>query len=78
MTATMSPPVAQPDAPVLSDEVLVRCYERAAQYDRDNTFFAEDFQELRDAGYLTLPVPRELGGRGMTLAEVAREQRRLA
>jgi len=74
----MSPPVAQPDAPVLSDEVLVRCYERAAQYDRDNTFFAEDFQELRDAGYLTLPVPRELGGRGMTLAEVAREQRRLA
>lgn len=64
--------------PVLTDEILIRCHERAPRYDRDNTFFVEDFQELQDAGYLLLPVPTELGGRGMSLAEVAREQRRLA
>ena len=63
---------------VLTDDILVRCYERAPRYDQENEFFADDFEELRDAGYLLLPVPTELGGRGMTLAEVAREQRRLA
>ncbi|HUF25833.1 MAG TPA: acyl-CoA dehydrogenase family protein [Gemmatimonadaceae bacterium] len=62
---------------VLSDELLGRCQERAPGYDRDNRFFEEDFAELRDAGYLTIAVPRELGGRGFTLAEVCREQRRL-
>jgi alkylation response protein AidB-like acyl-CoA dehydrogenase len=62
---------------VLTDEILIRCHERSAGYDQDNAFFAEDFQELQEAGYLTLPIPQELGGRGFTLAEVAREQRRL-
>jgi alkylation response protein AidB-like acyl-CoA dehydrogenase len=62
---------------VLTDDILIRCQERSAGYDQDNTFFTEDFQELQDAGYLTMPIPTELGGRGMTLAEVAREQRRL-
>jgi alkylation response protein AidB-like acyl-CoA dehydrogenase len=64
--------------PVLTDDILVRCHERAPRYDEKNAFFDEDFQELREAGYLLLPVPTELGGRGLTLAEVAREQRRLA
>ena len=63
---------------VLTDDILVRCHERAPRYDQENAFFDEDFSELRDAGYLLLPVPTELGGGGMTLAEVAREQRRLA
>jgi alkylation response protein AidB-like acyl-CoA dehydrogenase len=67
----------QPET-VLTDEILVRCLERAPRYDEENSFFADDFQELRDAGYLLLPVPTEFGGRGMTLAEVMREQRRLA
>ena len=65
-------------SPALTDEVLVRCYERAPRYDRENSFFTEDFQELRDSGYLLLPVPAELGGHGLTLAEVVQEQRRLA
>jgi alkylation response protein AidB-like acyl-CoA dehydrogenase len=47
-------------------------------YDRENRFFDEDFEELKNAGYLTMAVPKELGGMGMTLAEVCREQRRLA
>jgi alkylation response protein AidB-like acyl-CoA dehydrogenase len=62
----------------LSDELLARCHQRAPIYDRENRFFFEDFEELRDAGYLTMAVPTALGGRGMTLAEVCREQRRLA
>ncbi len=63
---------------VLSDELLTRCQERAPGYDRDNRFFQEDFDELRQAGYLTMPVPAELGGMGMSLAQVCLEQRRLA
>jgi alkylation response protein AidB-like acyl-CoA dehydrogenase len=63
---------------VLTESLIDRCGQRAAGYDRDNRFFQEDFDELRQAGYLLLAVPRELGGQGMTLAEVCQEQRRLA
>ncbi|CAN5811005.1 acyl-CoA dehydrogenase family protein [soil metagenome] len=63
--------------PVLTDEMLKRFQQRAPEYDRENRFFTEDFEELRDAGYLTMAVPRELGGRGYTLADVCREQRKL-
>jgi alkylation response protein AidB-like acyl-CoA dehydrogenase len=62
---------------VLSEDRLERFFERAPRYDRENSFFHEDFEELREAGYLLMPVPAELGGLGMTLAEVAKEQRRL-
>ncbi|MGH7506021.1 MAG: acyl-CoA dehydrogenase family protein, partial [Longimicrobiales bacterium] len=65
------------DAPVLTDAMLERFRERAPIYDRENRFFDEDFEELRASGYLTMAVPRELGGRGYTLAQVCREQRRL-
>lgn len=58
--------------------MLARFAGRAATYDRENRFFEDDFQELRAAKYLLLPVPRELGGAGMNLAEVCRQQRRLA
>lgn len=63
---------------ILTDEMLGRFDSRAAAYDRDNRFFADDFEELRAAKYLLLPVPEELGGVGMSLAQVCREQRRLA
>ena len=63
---------------LLSEEMLERCLERAPLYDQENRFFQEDFDELRDAGYLLMAVPEDLGGRGMSLAEVCREQRRLA
>jgi len=63
---------------VLTDEKLARFASRAAAYDRENRFFQEDFDELRAAKYLLLPVPAEFGGAGLTLAEVCREQRRLA
>jgi alkylation response protein AidB-like acyl-CoA dehydrogenase len=71
-------PLPEPPRPVLTEEMLGRFASRAASYDRDNRFFAEDFEELRAAKYLLLPVPPEFGGAGMTLAELCREQRHLA
>lgn len=62
----------------LPDDMLARFAERAPAYDRENRFFTEDFEDLRQAGYLKMVVPTELGGAGMTLEEVMREQRRLA
>ena len=62
----------------LTEEMLARFASRAATYDRENRFFDEDFEELRAAKYLLLPLPTEFGGAGMTLAQVCREQRRLA
>jgi alkylation response protein AidB-like acyl-CoA dehydrogenase len=69
---------AGPVQPVLTEEQLARFASRAAAYDRENRFFGEDFEELRAAKYLLLPVPVEFGGAGLTLAEVCREQQRLA
>ena len=63
---------------VLSDDLLERCAQRAAGYDRENRFFFEDFDELREAKYLLAAVPKEFGGLGLTLAEICRGQRRLA
>jgi alkylation response protein AidB-like acyl-CoA dehydrogenase len=63
---------------LISEETLQRCWERAPGHDRDNSFFAQDFRELQEAGYLRLAVPAELGGLGRTLDGVCREQRRLA
>jgi len=63
---------------VLSDDLLKRCMERAPGYDRDNTFFDEDFKELKESGYLLAAVPKELGGLGLNLAEIGQLQRRLA
>jgi alkylation response protein AidB-like acyl-CoA dehydrogenase len=63
---------------VLSDALLERCRERAPVFDRDNRFFQEDFDELRSAGYLNMALPKEFGGLGLNLFEVARETRRLA
>lgn len=62
----------------LTQDLLDRCHQRAPGYDRDNRFFQEDFQELRDAGYLQMTVPEELGGYGMSLAEAARMTRKLS
>jgi alkylation response protein AidB-like acyl-CoA dehydrogenase len=69
---------AKTQSHLLSEEILARCFDRAPVYDRENRFFDEDFEELREAGYLNMAVPQELGGLGMSLAEVARQQRRLA
>jgi alkylation response protein AidB-like acyl-CoA dehydrogenase len=62
----------------LSEDLIERSGQRAHGYDRDNKFFTDDFKELRDAGFLTLNIPKEFGGKGMSLAETGQELRRLA
>ena len=62
----------------LTEEMLARFAARAAGYDQENRFFQEDFEDLRAAKYLLLPLPAKFGGADMSLAEVCRQQRRLA
>ena len=62
----------------LTDEMLARFKDRAPIYDRENRFFQEDFDELKQSGYLNIALPREFGGAGLNLAEVGRLQRKLA
>jgi alkylation response protein AidB-like acyl-CoA dehydrogenase len=63
---------------VLPESLLGRCAERVATYDRENRFFHDDFDDLAKSGYLTINVPKQWGGAGLSLAEVCRVQRRLA
>jgi alkylation response protein AidB-like acyl-CoA dehydrogenase len=63
---------------LLDDGLLARIRSRAADLDRRNAFFAEDLDELREAGYLRLLVPRDLGGSGASLADAVRAQSLLA
>jgi alkylation response protein AidB-like acyl-CoA dehydrogenase len=70
--------LAPPQRSILDEALLARIGSRAAGYDRDNRFFQEDLVELRDAGFLQLAVPTELGGLGLTLPDYVREVARLA
>jgi alkylation response protein AidB-like acyl-CoA dehydrogenase len=58
--------------------MLARFDERAPIYDKENRFFDEDFEELRASGFLTLAVPTEMGGAGLTLDAYSKLARRLA
>ncbi len=63
---------------LLPAPMLLRFRERAAGFDTDNRFFAEDFDELRGSGYLAAAIPVELGGAGLDLEQLVGAQRRLA
>ena len=64
--------------PFLSDDLLETLHERAPEHDRTNTFPAADFADLQEAGYFAAYVPKEYGGAGLSLEEIAAEQTRLA
>jgi alkylation response protein AidB-like acyl-CoA dehydrogenase len=51
---------------------------RAAAADEDDQFVAENYAELKAAGLLAAGVPRELGGEGLELAELADMLRTIA
>ncbi|MBM3714356.1 MAG: acyl-CoA dehydrogenase, partial [Actinobacteria bacterium] len=72
MTAPFDP------AQFLPDELIARIRERAAVHDRENNFPTDDLDDLRAAGYLGILVPADRGGAGLTLAEAAQLQQRLA
>jgi alkylation response protein AidB-like acyl-CoA dehydrogenase len=65
-------------ASILPDDLIERVRARAAEVDRDNVFPDADLADLKDAGYLSILVPRELGGAGLGLAEASLLQQRLA
>ncbi|WP_250479204.1 MULTISPECIES: acyl-CoA dehydrogenase family protein [unclassified Caballeronia] len=82
MSAVLEPVIASP-APVdashlLSDALLDAIGQRAAGYDRENRFFSDDLRDLHEAGFLRATVPIEIGGLGLTLPQLLREQVRLA
>ncbi|MFE6102911.1 acyl-CoA dehydrogenase family protein [Streptomyces laurentii] len=62
----------------LAEDMAAVFRERAAEHDRTAAFPFRNIDELRAAGYLALTVPRELGGLGGTLADMAVAQERLA
>ncbi|KJL49492.1 putative acyl-CoA dehydrogenase YdbM [Microbacterium hydrocarbonoxydans] len=62
----------------LPDELLGRIRDRAPVHDRENTFPQQDLDELREAGYLSILVPKERGGAGLGLEQAAILQQRLA
>ena len=78
---TTSDPIA-PTTPVdalLTDEMLARFDERAPRYDRENRFFDEDFDELRESGLPLVRAARRVRRRrARLLDEYTKLARRLA
>lgn len=62
----------------LAGELADRFAERAERHDRDNTFPVENYADMRDAGFLRLTLPEELGGYGAGQAELLPALERLA
>lgn len=62
----------------LAAEIGRQCAPHAAKHDRENTFVHENFRLLREAGYLRLAVPSELGGLGASIRQVCYAQAELA
>ncbi|HEU5085254.1 MAG TPA: acyl-CoA dehydrogenase family protein, partial [Acidimicrobiales bacterium] len=63
---------------LLPPDLLARIDERTPTYDRENSFFQEDFDELRATGFLSAAVPTSLGGSGLGLDGYSQALRRLA
>ena len=55
-----------------------RFSERAAQHDREASFPFENFEDLREAGFLRLTVPKRFGGEEVALSTFLRTQEELA
>ncbi len=52
--------------------------EHAARHDAEGSWIQESFETLRDAGFLALAVPEELGGMGASIRQTALVMRELA
>jgi len=65
----MQPLLSADQRALLADaqRLAARFAARAEQHDRDGSFPFENFAELHAAGFLTHWLPRELGGRGLTI-----------
>ena len=72
MTAVMTQPG------LVSDETLEQFRSRAADYDRENRFFQEDWNALKAAGFMKALVPKEFGGLGWSVPEYCKAIQRIA
>ena len=52
MPGTAGAPGGKTHQSCLTDHMLAGFVSRARRYDEQNSFFAEDFQDLRESGYL--------------------------
>ncbi len=78
MTTASSPAERTERLLALAGELADDFATRADEHDRENTFPFENFEKLKSTGYITLPVPEELGGLGGTLLDFCLCQERLA
>jgi alkylation response protein AidB-like acyl-CoA dehydrogenase len=76
MQPLLSP--AQDELVRLAQRLASRCAERAAKHDREASFPFEDFADLHREGYLGLAVPKDLGGRGVSIYDFCLVQEQLA
>jgi alkylation response protein AidB-like acyl-CoA dehydrogenase len=67
-----------PDWRVLARDLAGRFAERAAQHDREGSFPFKNFEDLRDAGFMRLTVPRTHGGFEASLRDYLDVQEELA
>lgn len=69
---------ARPSLAEAADHLAAVCAETAARHDQDESFVAEHYPALKEAGLIDAGVPVELGGGGANIAELADMLRRLA
>lgn len=62
----------------LAGELADEFATRAEAHDRDGSFPFENYERMKEAGYLRVTVPEELGGLGATLPDLVLLQERLA
>jgi alkylation response protein AidB-like acyl-CoA dehydrogenase len=62
----------------LAGELADSFAQRAAAHEWEGSFPYENYQDLRQSGYLALTVPRDFGGMGVDLLEAILAQQRLA
>jgi len=62
----------------LADDLAVQFAKRASMHDVEGSFPFDNFQDMKDAGYLKLSVPKEYGGDDLSLYELVLVQERLA
>ncbi|MCY1127166.1 acyl-CoA/acyl-ACP dehydrogenase [Frigidibacter sp. RF13] len=61
-----------------ADRLARDCASRAEAHDRDESFVAENYEKLKAEGLISAAVPKELGGLGAEVGEMADVVRRLA
>lgn len=62
----------------MAERLATQFAETAAQHDRDGSFPTENFEAMREAGYLAAAIPEEYGGPGHGLTDLVLAQLALA